>query len=326
MKATAIAPANIAFIKYWGKKDAALRLPLNSSISMNLSQAKTTSTVEFSSKYKKDEVYFAGKIMEREESQRVVSFLDRIRNLANSTKFAKVYTQNSFPKGTGIASSASGFAALTLAGTVSLGLKLSEKDLSILARLGSGSAARSIPDGFVEWVEGNDSDSSYAYSLYPENYWDLRDIILIVTSEKKKIKSTKGHENALSSIFFKSRLANLPKKINTLKKALKDRNFQKFGELVENEAVELHTIMMTQRPPLFYWNGVTMKIIQSIISWRNEGLAVFFTIDAGPNVHLICQGKNEKEILAKIKAIDGVESLLINKPAKGARLTKRHLF
>ncbi len=326
MKATSTAPSNIAFIKYWGKKDAKLRLPANSSISMNLSSAYTTTTVEFSPHYSQDLVYFAGKQMEPSEAERVIKQLDRLRSVARSKLYAKVATINSFPKGTGIASSASGFAALTLSATKSLNLNLPKKELSILARLGSGSACRSIPDGFVEWKEGTDSESSYAYSLFKDTFWDIRDIIIIVSPERKKVSTSQGHERAESSIFFKTRMANLPKRIAELKNSLGKKDFNTFGKLTEDEAVEMHTIMMTQTPPLFYWNGVTMEIIHSVISWREEGLHIYFTIDAGPNVHFICEGKNEKLVLEKLKNATNIEKIIVNKPAKGARIINNHLF
>ncbi|MBI2611620.1 diphosphomevalonate decarboxylase [Candidatus Gottesmanbacteria bacterium] len=326
MKATSIAPSNIAFIKYWGKKDAKLRLPYNSSFSMNLSDAYTTTTVDFSPEYKSDEIYFKREKMEDKEAQRVIKHLDRLRNLAKMKLFAKVATQNSFPKGAGIASSASGFAALTIAASSALNLKLSQKDLSILARIGSGSACRSIPDGFVEWKKGYDTNTSYAYSLFPENYWDIRDVIVIVSSERKKVSTTKGHENAESSLFFKTRISHITQRISLLKSALQNKDFNTFGELIEKEAIEMHTIMMTQTPPLYYWNNVTMNIIHKVLQWREEDIPIFFTIDAGPNVHLICEGKNEKKVSQKIREITGIERIIVNKPAKGAALTNNHLF
>jgi len=186
MKATAVAPANIAFIKYWGKADEVLRIALNDSVSMNLSGAYTTTTVDFSPDYTEDEVLFCSYPLDipspkREfikmdalEARRIVEHLDRVRKKSGIPDKAKVVTKNSFPKGAGAASSASGFAALTVAGFAAAGLKLSEKELTIFARLGSGSACRSIPDGFVVWQKGNSSETSYAYSLYPHTYWDLR--------------------------------------------------------------------------------------------------------------------------------------------------------
>lgn len=326
MKATAIAPANIAFIKYWGKKDETLRIPVNDSISMNLNNTCTTTTVEFSSVYKKDEIYYGDNHMEEKESARVIDHLDRIRKIADIKTKAKIATRNNFPRGVGIASSASGFAALTLAASKALGLKLPHKELSILARLGSGSACRSIADGFVQWKTGKTSNDSYAFSIYNEKYWDLRNIIIVVSKNKKKITSTKGHGDAESSIFYKTRIKNLPQRIGKLKETLRVKDIKQFGEIIEEEAVELHTIMMTQKPPLFYWNSSTIEIINRVHEWRVDGLNVYFTIDAGPNVHLICEGKEELKVLAKIKELSFVKDVIINTPSLGARITEKHLF
>ncbi|MFA4875483.1 MAG: diphosphomevalonate decarboxylase, partial [bacterium] len=149
-----------------GRKDEALRLPENASISMNLSKLLTTTTVEFSNVYDRDDVLLNGE-HEEEERSRIIKHLDRIRTMANMSEKARVVSENSFPTGTGLSSSSSGFAALTVAGAAAAGLELSERELTILARQGSGSACRSIPDGFVEWLDADTSGESYSYSLYP---------------------------------------------------------------------------------------------------------------------------------------------------------------
>ncbi|MBI4062632.1 diphosphomevalonate decarboxylase [Candidatus Gottesmanbacteria bacterium] len=317
MKATAIAPANIAFIKYWGKKDEKLHLPLNASISMNLSGALTTTTVEFSQKHTADSV--DGDFNDKEKSK-IVAHLDRIRRVARSNVRAKVITKNSFPKGAGIASSASGFAALTLAASTALGLTLSEKELSIIARCGSGSACRSIPDGFVYWKNGESSDDSYAYSLYPSTYWDLRDIVLIVDRPEKSVPTTGGMERVKTSPFWKERILGIPAKIQAVQYALKHKNIRDLGIVMEEDCVNMHAVVMTQNPPLLYWNETTMAIMQAVRKWRREGLSVYFTIDAGPNVHLIYEGKNEKIVLEKIKRLSGISQLILNRSSAGARL------
>ncbi|MFZ5845444.1 MAG: diphosphomevalonate decarboxylase [Patescibacteria group bacterium] len=264
MKATAIAPANIAFIKYWGKQDEKLHLPFNSSISMNLSGTYTTTTVDFSPNYEVDQVFFLESdsshkiprplqvVCDAGEVQRVKIHLDQIRRLAQRREKAKIMTQNNFPKGGGIASSASGFAALTVAAVAALGLKLLQKELTMLARLGSGSACRSIPAGFVEWVAGGSSETSYAHSLYPEDYWDLRDVILIVSQEKKEVPTTAGMERIKTSSWWRERITAIPKRINRLKQAFEDKDFRKLGEVIEEDCLDMHWVMQTQNPPLFY--------------------------------------------------------------------------
>lgn len=320
-KATAIAPANIAFIKYWGRVNEELRLPANSSISMNLSEAYSETTVEFNKKFKKDVVMFKGKRMLFSEANRVIKHLDRIRALAGLNLKAKVETRNSFPKGTGIASSASGFAALTLAASKAAGLTLNKKDLSILARLGSGSACRSIPDGIVEWKKGKTSKKSYAVSLFPASYWDLRDIIVVVGARSKKVGSTEGHAVAESSPFYKERIRGMEKKIKSIKKAIKNKNFKRFGEILEAEAINMHMVMMTSEPPLFYWLPKTLKVMQFVIKQREKGVKSYFTIDAGPNVHIICQAKNAQKIVRELKRMEGIKNILVCKPSNGAFFT-----
>lgn len=314
MKATAIAPANIAFIKYWGRKDNKLRIPYNASISMNLSACFTTTTAEFSPDYKEDMV------SEGFDKKRVTEHLDRIRTIAKSRLFARVTTKNSFPTAAGIASSASGFAALTVAAAAALGLQLFEKELTGLARRGSGSACRSIPDGFVKW------EGEFAYSLYPHTYWDLRDVLVIAQSRAKKVSSSKGHETVQTSPFFAARLKAISKRIARLEEAFKTKNFRQLGEIIEEDCLEMHHVMQTQIPPLFYWSDKTKEIMDAVRIWRKQGLPVYFTVDAGPNVHVICEGKEEQKVIKAMEAIKGIQSIIVNKPARGAHMVDSHAF
>jgi len=268
MKSTAIAPSNIAFTKYWGRKDEILRLPENGSISMCLSNLLTTTTVEFSQAFKKDQVtILTSEVKSRSNldhtsevsAKRVIKHLDRIRDLAGINLKAKVASNNNFPSGTGLSSSASGFAALTLAASEAVGLNLSEKQLSILARQGSGSACRSIPGGFVEWLDGDTSETSYATQIFPPNYWDIADVVAVVSTSKKEVSTSAGQQSAQSSPFMKVRLSRMKKKNELVKKLIKQRRFREFGELIEAEALELHTIMLTQKPALIYWTPGTLR-------------------------------------------------------------------
>lgn len=324
MKATAVAPASIAFIKYWGKKNEVLRLPQNGSISMNLDSVLTTTSVEFKDEYAQDEIILNGKRIA--SGERVIKQLNLVRKLAGADIKAKVVTDNNFPTAAGIASSASGFAALTMAAAAALNLDLPEKELSILARQGSGSACRSIPSGFVEWIAGAASDSSYAVSLYPPDYWDICDVIAIVNDEEKEISSSVGQKLASTSPFFSARLANIGNKIKTVKGYLADRNFKSFGELIEAEALELMAIMMTSAPALIYWRPETVKLIKKIMEWRRLGLDVYFTEDAGPNLHIIIEGRNLESLSGELRGIKEVKRVIVNKPGRGAALTNRHLF
>jgi diphosphomevalonate decarboxylase len=325
MKATAVAPSNIALIKYWGKKDEVLRLPENGSISMNLSNLKTTTTVEFNKNFKEDEIILNGQ-KEENVGSRAIKHLDRIRKIAKINYKAKVVTNNNFPTGTGLSSSASGFAALTVAAAKAAGLNLSEKELSILARQGSGSACRSIPNGFVEWLDGDTSDTSYGISLHPENYWDIVDVVAVVSKNKKEVSTTEGQKLANSSIFFPIRLSKIKNKINLIKKYMEEKDFTKFGELVETEALELHAIMLTSTPSLIYLLPGSLRIMHMVKRWRQEGLQVYFTVNTGQDIHLICQKKDVEELVKKMETISEVQKTIINDPSKGAHVISSNLF
>lgn len=324
-KTTAKACANIAFIKYWGRKQADINLPNTATISMNLSNLITTTTVEFSQTYKKDQINIDGEDLSK-ESNRVINHLDRIRQLAKIALKARVVSKNSFPHSSGLASSASGFAALTLAATKAAGLNLTQKQLSILARLGSGSAARSIPDGFSELTTGKSHQSSYAYSLHPANFWKINALAVIVSFDKKGIGSLEGHKAADSSPFYQKRLQLLPQKISRLKLAVKQRNFPKFGEILEQEALELHAIALTSQPPIVYWNPGTLEVIKLCQNLKTKGLLCYYTIDAGPQLVVFCLPKDTKKIVQKLQQLTTVKQVIINSPGKGAGYSNKHLF
>ena len=215
---------------------------------------------------------------------------------------------------------------MTAAAAEALGFALSEKELTILARLGSGSACRSIPDGFVEWQKGKNSQTSYACSLHSHDYWDLRDIVVVVQTVQKKTSSTAGMDGIRTSPFWRNRLRDIPDRIKEIRRALARKDIELLGAVTEEDCVSMHAVSMTQNPPIFYWNGATMEIVRSVYDWRSQGLPVYFTIDAGPNVHLICEVKDEKVIVEKAHEVIGVERIIINKPAQGTRLTDVHLF
>lgn len=325
MKATALAYSNIAFIKYWGKSDLQLRLPLNSSISMNLSNLQTTTTVEFSLELKNDDIAIDGK-KNAKAQQRIIAHLDRFRKLANTNEFSKVVSVNNFPSSTGLSSSASGFAALTLAAANALSLNLPEKELSVLARLGSGSASRSIPRGFVEWIKGENQDSSYAYSLFPENHWNIVDIVVIVSNDKKQTPTSAAQNFVFTSPFINARLDRIDKKIKELKNIISEKNFENFGELIESESLEFHAIIMTQNPSFIYLYPETLNLMHAVRKWRQDGLPVYFTINTGHNIHLICEQKNKDNVLRKLKQLKFINKTIINYPAGPAKLINKHLF
>ena len=320
LKATAVACANIAFVKYWGKRDAELNLPANSSLSMNLDRLTTITTVEFSPDYDDDLVILDGREERGETRQRIVAHLDRVRAMARLRVRARVISKNSFPSGAGLASSASGFAALSLAASRAAGLELSQRELSILARFGSGSACRSIPGGFSEWTAASSSEESFAEQIAPPEHWDLRDVIALVSRAKKPVGSTEGHSLAPSSPFFQARLASLADRLTKAKAALLEKDLATLGPLIEEDAISMHAVMMTSRPPIYYWLPSSIQLIHEVQNWRAEGLEVYFTLDAGPNVHLICQAADQAEVERRLRDIEEVLEVIVSGPGPAARV------
>lgn len=329
-KATAIACSNIAFIKYWGNFDARLRMPLNDSLSMNLEGLMTETTVEFDPALERDEVVIGGEPADEKSLARVVAHLKLIRAEAKLDTFARVHSRNNFPAATGLASSASAYAALTLAATRAAGLELGERALSILARHGSGSAARSIPAGFVEWLAATNvtstSSQSYARQLLPPDAWDLKDVIAIVSRDSKKIGSSEGHAAVNTSPFLGERISRLPIRYHKVRRELLNKNLKAMGTEIEAEAIELHMLAMTSRPPIFYWSPATVRVMDAVRQWRTEGLDAYYTLDAGPNVHILVASKNASEIADRLKTFSDVQQVIVSGAGGGARVSDEHLF
>ncbi|MFC1711015.1 diphosphomevalonate decarboxylase [Patescibacteria group bacterium] len=326
LKASSISPANIAFIKYWGKKDKKLRIPLNSSISMNLSHVYTHTTVEFAKNFKEDTFKLLNEKTSSMEEKRVFDHINIIKSKALINLKAKIVSVNNFPKSTGLSSSASGFSALTMATVEAAGLNLNKKELSQLARLGSGSACRSIPDGFVKWQAGDSHKNSYAYSLFSPKYWKLYDVIAIVSKQKKLTSSTKGQELIKTSPFFKKRLKSVNNNLKLLSHYLKKKDFTNFGILCEQEALNMHAVMITSWPSLLYWTPNTLKLIKLIKKWRQNNLEAYFTINTGQDVHILVEEANLEKLSSKLKQLKFVKKIIINKPTIGVRTTEKHLF
>ena len=220
--------------------------------------------------------------------------------------FAHVESTNNFPTGTGIASSASAFAALALAASWAAGIQLSEVELSRLARRGSGSACRSIPGGFVEWFAGTDDDTSFAASFAPPEYWDLGDSIAIISQTHKSTGSTAGHTTASTSPLQDTRIATTPARLAACREAILQRNFDSLARVVELDTNLMHAVMMTSQPPLLYWLPATFGVMQAVQNWRVEGLPCFYTIDAGPNVHVIYPVEAKDEVNARLRSLPGI--------------------
>lgn len=324
---TAAAHPNLALVKYWGNADDALNIPMNNSISVNLGGATTTTSVRFDAVLLADTVTIDGQPAAGESYARVVRHLDRVRALAGIGVRAVVDSRNDFPASTGIASSASAFAALSLAASKAAGLELDARALSRLARRGSGSASRSIPDGWAEWIAGDSDETSYAVQIAPPGHWGLTVTTVIIDAEPKAIGSSEGHRLAQTSPFYRARLEALPHTLETVRRGLAARDFSVLGMAAEREAVSLHVIGMTSVVPgcawlsgIYYWGPGTMRLIHACQGWRRDGLEVYFTIDAGANVHLLCEDANQPQLEQALDRLLGEIGgrYLLSRPARGA--------
>ena len=322
--ATARAHSNIAFVKYWGNRDHRLRLPANSSISMNLADLHTTTTVVWDSDLQQDTLRINGAIAADSALERVRNHLDALRARFKTRQHARVCSTNNFPMGTGIASSASAFAALTAAAGAALGLKLSERELSTLARMGSGSAARSIPGGYVEWRAGDSHETSFAETFAPPDHWNLIDVIAIVSRAHKRTGSSAGHETAATSVLQSARISTAAERLRAVKSAIMRRDFSQFADVVEEDSNLMHAVMMTSDPPLLYWEPLSFAIMKAARYWRTvENLKVCFTLDAGPNVHCICDASDADAVSARLQALSSELDILRSPVGGGACILGR---
>ncbi len=328
-KATCRAGSNIAFIKYWGVADPALNIPLNNSISMTLADAHTTTTVAWddSARLETDAITIDGAQLQGAPAARIVEHLDRLRGLAGVNYKARVVSRNNFPMASGIASSASGFAALTVAGAAALDLTLDAAQLSALARQASGSASRSLFGGFVEWERGRSHSTSVASQMYSENHWPLRDLIAIVSTSAKHTSSSDGHRLAATSPFTAARTQHVDEWLASVRRAVAARDLALLGLVLELDALAMHGVMMSSSPSLLYWQPGTLEVLHAVRAWREaEGVQVYFTIDAGPNVHLICEAETAPAVERRLRALPAVERVITSGPGQGPRQLVTHLF
>ena len=321
MTQTAFAHPNIAFIKYWGNRDDALRLPVNGSVSMNLAALRTKTSVTFRDDLKDGDVLTVnGQEVTGASLNRAAKFMDEVRRLSGEERFAEIVSENNFPMGAGIASSASAFAALALAGSAAAGLDLSERDCSRLARMGSGSACRSVPGGFCEWLYGSGDADSVSVSIAPAEHWDLTDLIAVISGEHKKVGSSAGHGMAATSPYQSARVADAPARIEKCRAAILNKDFAALAEVSERDCLLMHAVMMTSTPPLLYWEPASIALVKGVKAWREEGIPCFCTLDAGPNVHILCPSEAADEIRSRVERVPGVKDILSSGPGGKAAL------
>jgi diphosphomevalonate decarboxylase len=320
LTATAQASPNIAFIKYWGNRDDSLRLPSNGSLSMTLGGLNTTARVSFDPAAAEDTLLIAGQPASEAAARRLSAHLDLVRAAAGHRLHAHVESSSNFPANVGIASSASAFAAVTLAATAACDLPLDPQTLSRLARRGSGSACRSIFGGFVEWLAGDSDATSFSVPLAPRDHWRLVDLIAVTSQVDKTTGSSEGHRLSATSPLQAARVMDAPRRLEVCRQAILQRDFETLAEVVELDSLLMHAVIMTSSPPLQYWLPSTLGILRAVTDWRAEGANICATLDAGPNVHCICAPNSVLEVRARLKALPGVRSVLECPPGDGARL------
>ena len=332
MKATAIATPNIALVKYWGKRDEKLILPMEGSIAVTMDeQLATKTTIMFSKELKEDEIWIDGRKMTKpDELEKPIPQLDFIREMARVNLKTKVVSSCTVPFAGGLAGSSAGLCALALAATAALGLKLNNKELSIVCRRGSGSACRSVYGGFVEWKKGikpNGSDS-YAVQIADENHWpELRSLIVLTEIKEKKVKSRAGMKQTVAtSSLYKKRIQDLPKVLNTVRNAILKKDLPTLLEAVMRESNNMHATMLDTWPPILYLNDISKEVIYAIHEFNEDGIKAGYSFDAGPNPIVFTIEKHVSEIKKMLQGIEGIKEMFVCKPGSGPRIVKEHLF
>jgi diphosphomevalonate decarboxylase len=329
----AVAPSNIALIKYWGRDNEDLKWPSNDSLSMTLSKAETTSRAVVTQNADHSLV-LNGQEKDRQQDNKVFTFLDflvkEVTGDPQSPKRLQIITRNSFPTGCGLASSASGFAALTLA--VVAALLGEDKAQAMLddaagrlqlaqwARIGSGSATRSLHGGYVHWQRGETPNDQKVTPAFDAQHWQLHDTVVLFSDKEKAVSSSTAHKLAATSPLFKARLAGLHRRLELMMTALSNRDLKTLGPLIEEECLEMHSIMMSSTPPVFYFDHQVGDFLAWLRSYRlQSGLEAYFTMDAGPNVHILCEAEHLEHLHKALQErLPGV-SLFVDKVGQGPR-------
>lgn len=313
MQSSARAHANIALVKYWGKSDPVLNVPAVGSLSVTLDKLWSDTQVEFSPALRHDSLVLDGK-QDAAQLARVSGCLDLLRERAGTHDRAAVVSRNNFPTGAGLASSASGFAALVCAAARALELELSPTELSILARRGSGSAARSIFGGYVEMHAGAaaDGSDSYAEAVLQAADWPLTVVIAVTTREPKATGSTQGMQaTAATSPYYPAWIESSTLDLGTARQAICGRDFPRLAEVAEHSCLKLHALAMSSRPGLIYWNPATVACIDAVRKLQRDGMPVFFTIDAGPQLKALCLPEATDDVVDALRALPGVLDLIV---------------
>jgi diphosphomevalonate decarboxylase len=321
--AAAMAHPNIALVKYWGKRDESLHLPVTSSLSVTLNIFPTTTTVTVSGKLAADVVTLGGEPAPVGFAGKVAAFLDLVREVAGDRRRALVATVNTAPTGAGLASSSAGFAALAVAATAAYGVDLDPRALSRLARRGSGSAARSIFGGFVAWWRGGGVGAAGDYSSYADPIvapdLDAAVVVAVVDAREKAVSSREAMRHTVeTSPFYRSWAESSERDFRDMLAAVATGDLRAVGEISERNALGMHATMLGARPPLRYLVAGSMQVLDRVAQLRAEGLAGYATIDAGPNVKVLCHRADSASVAAVIADLSDVLTVHVATPGPGA--------
>jgi diphosphomevalonate decarboxylase len=318
LTATAVAHPNVALIKYWGKRPGPGNLPATGSLSIVLGGLATTTTVTFDPSLAADAVSLNG-AADAATVARVSACLDEFRRLAGTHERARVESHNDFPTGAGLASSASGFAALVVAAAGALGLALPLARLADLARRGSGSAPRSLFGGFA--LLQNDGDGTRCEPVAAPADWPLEVVVAVTARGPKPTGSRDGMARSeQTSPYYRAWVDTHPADLAAGLAAVRSRDFARLAELAEHSCLKMHAVMLTTRPPLVYWVPGTLAALQAVAELRAAGVPVFFTIDAGPQVKAVCLPGAGDQVAAALAATPGVLDVLRSPLGGAARL------
>lgn len=322
MEASARACANIALAKYWGKADVKRNVPAVPSVSLTLDQLLTETRVRFDRSLGADLVRLDGRRATEAEADRVIAMLNRVRREARLRLKARVSSHNHFPTAAGLASSASGFAALAAAASAAAGIGFNARRLSALARASSASAARSIYGGFVELPAGSRGDVELAArQVAPPEHWNLRLVVALTEPGQKKVGSTEGMERSRkTSPYYQAWLEQAPKWSRKIKRAIKERELDTLGAAMEQSTLAFHCCAITSDPPILYWAPATLAALAAVRGLRERGVSAWATMDAGPHVKTLCEVGDVSRVRQALDRTPGVTRTWVTRPGPGVEV------
>ena len=317
----AVAHPNIALAKYWGKRPYGHNFPAVPSLSVTLAGMCTTTEVTLDDTLAADTLSLDGKDVSGRPVDRVTQLFDLLVK-GQPRPRARVRSVNDFPTAAGLASSASAFAALSVAGNAAFDTGYSAAELSCIARQVSASAGRSLFGGFVVLPAGRQGDDTLpAQALAGADHWDLRLVVAVTAEGEKDVGSTEGMiRTAKTSPLYDAWLAGAPPLFERIRDAVQARDLDALGPAVEQSALAMHATALAADPGLLYWNGATMEAMRAVRALRQQGVGAYFTIDAGPHVKVVTRAADVDAVTAWLEKTKGVLRTIVAAPGLGARM------